>query len=152
MGRHSRGKKITSIEFINKTLVLITTNDSRIRLVNISDGKVIQKYKGLLNEEFMIRSFSEDTNELIISASEDGNVYVWNRFNKEKNEKKNYLYECFKPFNKDTSTCSIFSSDITTTNYLKKLFNLTTKVMIYSILINATVGGRLQVLINCDEI
>jgi hypothetical protein len=113
---------------------------------------MIQKYKGLLNEEFMIRSFSEETNELIISASEDGNVYVWNQFNKESTNKKNYSCEIFKPFQKDVCSCSIFSSDISNTNYLKKLFNLTTKIMIHSFILNATVGGRLQVLLNCEEI
>jgi WD40 repeat protein len=113
---------------------------------------MIQKYKGLLNEEFMIRSFSEDTNDLIISASEDGSVYVWSRFNKENNKKKNYYYESFKPFQKDVCTCSIFGSDVSNTNYLKKLFNLTTKIMVHSIIINSTVGGRIQVLLNCEEI
>ena len=113
---------------------------------------MIQKYKGLLNEEFMIRAFSDDNNENIISASEDGNVYVWNIMNKESNNKKNYSYECIKPFMKEIPTCSIFGSDLSNTIYLKKLFNLTTKIMVQSIIINATVSGRLQVLLNCEEI
>jgi WD40 repeat protein len=121
-------------------------------LVNISDGKMLQKYKGHVNEEYMIRSFCEDTNDLIISASEDGNVYTWNKFNKDSNNKKNYSCEIFRPFYKDTSSCSFFINDECTANYLKKLFNLTTKIMVYSLVINASVGGRLQVLINCDEI
>ena len=151
IGKYSRGEKITNIEFINKTLVLITTNDCRIRLVNISDGKTIQKYKGLQNEEFMIRSFPDDNNELVISASEDGNVYIWDLMNKE-NNKKNYSYECIKPFMKDIPTCSIFGSDLSNTLYLKKLFNLTTNIMVHSIIINATISGRLQVLLNCEDI
>jgi hypothetical protein len=61
--------------------VLITTNDSRIRLVNVADGKTIQKYKGHLNDEYMIRATFEEIYDLIISASDDGFVYVWKKLN-----------------------------------------------------------------------
>jgi hypothetical protein len=113
---------------------------------------MIQKYKGLKNEEYMIRANYEETNELVITASEDGFVYIWNKINKENSNKKNYAYEFFKPFARDTSSCSLFANDECTANYLKKLFNLTTKIMVYSLIINTTVSGRIQVLINCDEI
>jgi WD40 repeat protein len=152
LGKYSYGRKITNIEFVNRTQALVTTNDSRIRLVNISDGKMIQKYKGHLNEEYMIRAFVEDSNDMVISASEDGNVLTWTKFNKESNKRKNYNYEMFRPFAKDTSSCSLIVMDECAAQYMKKLFNLTNKVMVYSILINASVGGRLQVLLNCDEI
>ena len=112
---------------------------------------MIQKYKGLQNEEFMIRSFPDDNNELVISASEDGNVYIWDLLNKD-NSKKNYSYESIKPFSKDIPTCSIFGSDLSNTLYLKKLFNITTKIMVHSIIINATTSGRIQVLLNCEDI
>jgi WD40 repeat protein len=59
IGKYSHGRKITNIHFLNRTKALITTNDSRIRLINISDGKMIHKYKGLVNEEFMIRAYNE---------------------------------------------------------------------------------------------
>jgi WD40 repeat protein len=152
MGKFYLGRKITHIDFINRTQALITTNDSRIRLVNVSDGKMIHKYKAHLNEEYMIRAFSDDTNDLIISASEDGFVYIWNRLNKENNKKKNYYYEFYRPFSKDTASCSFIVNDECMAGYLKKLFNITTKIMIISISINASVGGRLQVLLNCEEI
>ena len=152
MGKFSYGRKITNISFINRTQALITTNDSRIRLINISDGKLIQKYKAHINQEYMIRAFSDDSHDLVISASEDGFVYVWSRFNQESSNKKNYNYEFYRPFSKDTSSCSFIVNDECQAGYLKKLFNLTCKIMINSIVINASVGGRLQVLINCADV
>ena len=59
IGKYSGGRKITSIEFINRNSLLVSTNDSRVRLVNVFDGKVIQKYKGLVNEEFMLKAYYE---------------------------------------------------------------------------------------------
>jgi hypothetical protein len=61
--------------------VLITTNDSSIRLVDINDGKQIQKYKGLKNDDYMIRASFEEIYDLVISASDDGYVYVWKKVN-----------------------------------------------------------------------
>jgi WD40 repeat protein len=150
MGKYAYGRKITNIEFVNRTQALITTNDSRIRLVNISDGKLVQKYKGHVNEDYMIKSFSED--DLVISASEEGSVLVWSLKNKENKAKKNYSYEFFRPFKQDTSAYSFLVNDETLADYLKKLFNLTTKVMVYSICLNASISGSLQVLLNCDSI
>ena len=80
-GKFSDGRKITNIEFLNMNLVLITTNDSSVRLVNVNDGKVIQKYKGLKNEEYMIRASFEEIYDLIISASDDGYTYIWKKIN-----------------------------------------------------------------------
>ena len=152
MGKYAQGRKITNIEFVNRTQALITTNDSRIRLVNISDGKMIQKYKNHVNEEYMIRSFADETNDLIISASEDGYVYIWNKFDKKKNAKKNYACEFFRPFNRDTSSCSIIVNDICTAQFLKKISTISNKIMVYSVILNVSVGGRLQVIVNCEEI
>jgi WD40 repeat protein len=78
-GKYASGRKITNIDFLNKNAALVTTNDSRIRLVNVNDGKIIQKYKGYLNDEYMIRAFYEEIYDLVISASDDGNVYVWKK-------------------------------------------------------------------------
>jgi hypothetical protein len=40
----------------------------------------LQKYKGLKNDEIMIRSFFEENNGLIVCASDDGHVYVWRKY------------------------------------------------------------------------
>ena len=36
-------------------------------------------------------------------------------------------------------------------NYMKKILKITNKLMIYSIIINATDKGRLEILLNIDE-
>jgi WD40 repeat protein len=143
---------VTNIEFINRTHALVTTNDSRIRLVNILDGKMIHKYKGHTNSEMMIRCFSEDSHDMIISSSEDSFVYVWSRSNKESKNKKNYHYEFFKPFEKDSPCCSIFMNDKSVSNYLKKVCLVSNHFVVSSIVLNASLAGRLQVLLNLEEV
>ena len=39
-------RKITDIKFLTKTQILVTTNDDRIRILNINNGDVIQKFRG----------------------------------------------------------------------------------------------------------
>lgn len=54
--------------------VLVTTNDSRIRLYNTDDFDMDAKYKGFRNERLQISAcFSEDGKQ-VISGSEDGKV------------------------------------------------------------------------------
>ena len=58
---------------------MVTTNDSRIRFVNIMTGRCIMKVKGNKNEQFHLRaSLSADLN-YVICGSEDGNVYLWSQ-------------------------------------------------------------------------
>jgi len=42
-GKYSKGRKVTGLEFINNHDVLVTTNDSRIRLLNIKENKLKEK-------------------------------------------------------------------------------------------------------------
>eukprot|EP01036_Dinobryon_divergens_P028727 gene28727-37721_t len=59
------------------TELLITTNDSRIRLCSKTDYSMICKYKGGANNIMQIKAtFSED-GEYIICGSEIGNVFIW---------------------------------------------------------------------------
>uniref|UniRef100_A0A6V1PAV1 WD repeat-containing protein 44 n=3 Tax=Heterosigma akashiwo TaxID=2829 RepID=A0A6V1PAV1_HETAK len=57
--------------------LLVTTNDSRLRLYRVDDYLMACKYKGLANDSMQIKaSFSED-NRYIICGSENGRVYIW---------------------------------------------------------------------------
>ena len=114
-------------------------------------GKLIYKYKGLVNENKMIRASSNFNYDLIISGSENGFCYIWNRNNLEDKNKKNYHYEYFKPFSKDIVECSMFVNENCMAKYLKKIFKLTCNFFIISIIINATDKGRIQVLLNVDN-
>lgn len=69
---------MTGIYFKNMKEAIITTNDSRIRLINGYDGKSIKKFKGHLNDESLIRANYEEIYGMIICASDDGYVYLWN--------------------------------------------------------------------------
>jgi len=57
---------------------MVTTNDNRIRFINIKSGKVLLKMKGHKNESFVIRASLTPDFSHAICASEDGAVYLWN--------------------------------------------------------------------------
>ena len=150
-GKFSSGKKITSIHFIDKIRALVTTSDSRIRLVSMDTGKMLYKYKGHQNLNSMIRSSTDLLNDVLISGSEDNFCYVWDLFNTNGKKVKNYGCEYFKSFSRENIYCSLIVPEICYTNYIKKIYKLTNKINIISIIINATDNGRLQVLLNVDE-
>jgi hypothetical protein len=76
-GKFSGGRKITGIEFFNQHVCMITTNDSRVRFVNIITGRIVMKIKGNKNNLFHMRaSLSPDLNH-VICGSEDGDIYLW---------------------------------------------------------------------------
>ena len=151
LGKNSFGKKITSIEFINKNYAVVSSCDSRIRLLYMNDdSKIIYKYKGYLNENSMIKSSIDHNYDIIISGSEDGFVYVWDIYNSD-NERKNSNYEYFKPYSHEKIQCSLIVPEKIYCNYMKKILKITNKLMIYSIIINATDKGRLEILLNIDE-
>ncbi|CAN0438364.1 unnamed protein product [Discosporangium mesarthrocarpum] len=67
------GRKVTGLAFKGEE-VLVTTNDSRLRLYNTEDFGMSAKYKGLSNDSLQIKaSFSED-GQRIICGSENGKV------------------------------------------------------------------------------
>ena len=151
LGKFSSGKKITSIQFINRNSALISTSDSRIRLVSMNNGKLIHKYKGHQNLNSMIRCSPDLINDVIISGSEDNFCYIWNLYSQNKKEIKNYKYEYFKPYAKENIYCSLIVPEICFTNYIKKIYKLTNRINIISVIVNATDNGRLEVLLNAEE-
>ena len=151
VGKNSLGKKITSINFINKTNAIITSSDSCIRLFSMDEGKNISKYKGYENEKSMIRASVDLNNDVIISGSENGFCYIWHIFNKVNNERKNYYYEYFQPFSRDIVECSIIIDEKCYVNYIKKVLKLTNKINVISVIINSTDNGKIEVLLNICE-
>lgn len=57
-GRNSKGSKITGIEVFNtdENKILITSNDSRIRLYDLRDLSLVCKYRGFSNSTVHIRA------------------------------------------------------------------------------------------------
>ena len=150
IGKNSFGKKITSIEFLNKNYAIISSCDSRIRLLSMNDGKIIHKYKGYLNENSMIKSCIDYNYDIIITGSENGFVYVWDIYNPD-NIKTNTNYEYFRPYSQEKIQCSLIVPEKIYCNFMKKIFKITNKLMILSIIINATDKGRLEILLNIDD-
>ncbi|KAI5967531.1 hypothetical protein CANMA_002965 [Candida margitis] len=97
------GNKVTGIEvFLNPTYdatyspadismdkwtVLITTNDSRIRMVSTLKKKLITRFKGLTNSSSSIAASVNENHKFIISGSEDHFCYVWENNNRIINNK-----------------------------------------------------------------
>jgi WD40 repeat protein len=78
-GRNSKGKKISGIRVMpDQESILITSNDSRIRLFRLSDFGLICKYKGVVNDSFQLVASPSETGEHIICGSEATTVHIWN--------------------------------------------------------------------------
>ena len=144
------GKKVTSIQFIDKIHAIIATCDSCIRLADMITGKILYQYKGYVNMDYMTRAYADLNDDVIIAGGDDGHCYLWNLIDK-KNKKKNENYVKFKPFSKELITCSLIAGENCYTNYMQKILKLTNKIIIVSIIINGTSKGRLEVLLNIDE-
>lgn len=84
-GKNAKGSKVTGIQAINyppedpsgEVKLLITSNDSRVRVYNLRDKGLELKLKG--NENFCSQihaSFSDDA-QYIICGSEDRKAFIW---------------------------------------------------------------------------
>ena len=62
---------------MNGVVTMVTTNDSRVRFINILTGRVLMKIKGHKNEQFHVRASLSADGQFAVCGSEDGNVYLW---------------------------------------------------------------------------
>ena len=77
-GKHKRGKKVTGLDFSGDgRLLLVTTNDSRVRAYRMQDFSLVCKMKGVENEQLQIRAaFSEDGQHVVMGSDKEF-VAVW---------------------------------------------------------------------------
>ena len=173
----SMKKKITDIKFMTKNEILVTTNDNRIRIININDGSVIQKFKGHTNKEGMLKCDFCENYEIIVSPSEDKYIYLWNiekkrkldimndvvinindeaNINNEQNSNKKIIdYEYFKPKyseRKEYCTQCLFLEGQNLINYNHKIYNNELLIYIKNIFILATNKGNIQVILNFNAL
>ncbi|KAM3959965.1 LOW QUALITY PROTEIN: WD repeat-containing protein 44 [Aphomia sociella] len=113
-GKNSTGRKISGIEpNPNDDKVLITSNDSRIRLYDLRDLNLSCKYKGYVNVSSQIKaSFSHD-GKYIVSGSENQCIYIWktshdySKFTSVRRD-RNDFWEGIKAHNA-VVTCAVFA-------------------------------------------
>ncbi|KAL5214830.1 hypothetical protein ABZP36_003982 [Zizania latifolia] len=79
--KKSGQKKITGFQFApgSSSEVLITSADSRIRVVN--GDELVHKFKGFRNTSSQISASVAPNGKYVVCASEDSHVYVWRHDN-----------------------------------------------------------------------
>ncbi len=84
-GKNAKGSKVTGIQAINyppedpngDVKLLITSNDSRVRVYNLRDKGLELKLKGNENSCSQIHASFSDDARYIICGSEDRKAYIW---------------------------------------------------------------------------
>ncbi|KAK6465259.1 WD40-repeat-containing domain protein [Scheffersomyces coipomensis] len=138
---NKNGNKITGIKIFNnsnykegsttkeldKWSFLITTNDSKVRLVHWSSKRLVTRFKGLTNSSSSIAASMSDDQHYIISGSEDHWCYIWENNNRIINNKlkaslkdlviegKHHLHDLHTKHKK-------YSKVFEDNKYIKKLF------------------------------
>lgn len=84
-GKNAKGSKITGIRTMTippddpngEMKVLITSNDSRIRMYNLRDKSLEMKFRGHENTCSQINASFSDDAKYVICGSEDRKAYIW---------------------------------------------------------------------------
>ncbi|XP_017008865.2 WD repeat-containing protein 44 isoform X1 [Drosophila takahashii] len=113
-GKNRIGRKISGIEPMpGEDKILVTSNDSRVRLYDLRDLNLSCKYKGYLNVSSQIKgSFSND-GKYIIAGSENQCIYIWktnhdySKLSSVRRDRSDF-WEGIKAHNA-TVTCAIFA-------------------------------------------
>ncbi|KAF2762873.1 WD40 repeat-like protein [Pseudovirgaria hyperparasitica] len=115
-GKNAKGSKITGIQAVcvpadsnsGEVKILVTSNDSRIRLYNLRDKNLEAKYKGHENNQSQIRaSFSPDAS-YVITGSEDRKAYIFSTTASESEKRNQHAVEMFEAHT-SISTCAIMA-------------------------------------------
>lgn len=85
-GKNAKGSKITGIRTIvyppndpaGETKILITSNDSRVRMYNLRDKALEMKFRSHENTYSQITAQFSDDAKYVICGSEDHKAYIWN--------------------------------------------------------------------------
>ncbi|KAK1726299.1 WD repeat domain-containing protein [Colletotrichum acutatum] len=90
-GKNAKGSKITGIKTMvidDEVKVLITSNDSRVRIYNLRDKSLDSKFKGYENTCSQIHADFSDNGQWIVSGSEDKRTYIWSVHSAESDKEK----------------------------------------------------------------
>ncbi|KIH69439.1 WD domain, G-beta repeat protein [Ancylostoma duodenale] len=75
-GRNAKGHKITGLA-VHGDKLLVTSNDSRIRMYDVRDKALTCKFRGAQNEHSQIRAAFSPDGKHIVCGSEDKFIYLW---------------------------------------------------------------------------
>jgi len=72
------GHPISSVSLSrDENILLASSLDSTIRLLDKEDGTMYQEYKGHVNEGYPVKSCFTNTDAYVVSGSEDGKLFWW---------------------------------------------------------------------------
>ncbi|KFA74393.1 hypothetical protein S40288_04003 [Stachybotrys chartarum IBT 40288] len=102
-GKNAKGSKITGIRTAKvpaddenaDVKVLISSNDSRVRIYSMKTKMLEVKFKGLENQSSQIHARFSDDSLHIISGSEDRKAYIYDLAHPDADIKDKQPYECF---------------------------------------------------------
>ncbi|KAH8672532.1 WD40-repeat-containing domain protein [Tricladium varicosporioides] len=115
-GKNAKGSKITGIRTTNfppgdpegDIKVLITSNDSRVRMYNLRDKSLEMKFRGHENTCSQINASFSDDAQYVICGSEDRKAYIWNTGPAESENKDKRPLELFEAHS-DMVTAAVFA-------------------------------------------
>lgn len=112
--RKSRGRKISGIEPMpGEDKVLVTCNDSRVRVYDLRDLSLTCKYKGFTNVSSQIKASISHDGKFIVAGSENQCVYIWktrhdySKFSSVRRDRNNF-WEGIRAHDVQV-TCALFS-------------------------------------------
>ncbi|KAI0908636.1 WD40-repeat-containing domain protein [Ustulina deusta] len=115
-GKNAKGSKITGIQTMNfspdggdgEVKLLVTSNDSRIRIYNMADKTLEAKLRGHENACNQIRASFSDDGVFVISGSEDRKAFIWSREMAGSERREKCPHEYFEA-HPDVVTTAIFA-------------------------------------------
>ncbi|KAF1922827.1 WD40 repeat-like protein [Didymella exigua CBS 183.55] len=115
-GQNAKGSKITGLQATywppgsdsGEIKLLVSSNDSRLRVYNMKDKSLDMKFKGHENNCSQIRAAFVDGSGHIVCGSEDRKAYIWSTSDLEGDKKNHRPVEMFEAHNSIT-TCTVFA-------------------------------------------
>ncbi|CAO2655191.1 Nn.00g102550.m01.CDS01 [Neocucurbitaria sp. VM-36] len=115
-GQNAKGSKITGIQATHwpsgsgnrEVKLLISSNDSRVRVYNLKDKALEMKFRGHENNCSQIRATFADSSGHIICGSEDRKAYIWSTTAAEGEKRNQRPVEIFEAHNSIT-TCTVIA-------------------------------------------
>ncbi|KAI8932117.1 hypothetical protein NX059_011002 [Plenodomus lindquistii] len=115
-GQNAKGSKVTGIQATywppgsesGEIKLLVSSNDSRVRIYNYKDKSLEMKFRGHENNCSQIRATFADSSGHIICGSEDRKAYIWSTTMPEGEKRNQRPVEMFEAHNSIT-TCTVIA-------------------------------------------